>query len=514
MAQPLPADQIQTATETSAQCQAGALPASPRLPTDLAEARLSARQSLANKLLVLAVLGLAAAGYAHSLDQPFLANESHTALAAFQPNVTLVVWSALRFDPGKPALYHILLHWYCSVFGHSEVAVRSMSVIFEVATVGLLFALGQELFGFGLGIVAALLWAFNPEALAIARLGRVYALFTALALAHVLFLSKLRHKRGAGTTALAGLLGAAMLYTHLDGVLIIAADCVVSIRELRRYGRSTTLPAVMISLGLFLPFLPLAASQTRAYLFGHWIDWLGLPQKYPISEKLFVGLFASGSIVWLTFARAQIGERSESFHRCLTYLALPFIALIGGSVILRPMFQVVYVAPSCVFIALALSYVLDMAGSRVRNLAALPLAALLFLAFVFRPGPSGPWRQIADQISTSGNPAEPVVFESQSGGDADDVGARTEGEYPDGFLRVPFDFYFHGSNPRLAVSGTDPIEAAKSITAEALNSGGAWLISAKGLQGAAAELPRNNDVRIASVNQYSHVVVVHLLRNH
>ena len=79
---------------------------------------------------------------------------------------------------------------------------------------------------------------------------------------------------------------------------------------------------------------------------------------------------------------------------------------------------------------------------------------------------------------------------------------------------MPFDFYFHGSNPRLAVSGADPAEAAKSITAEVLNSGGAWLISAKGLQGATAELPRNNNVRIASVNQYSDVVVVHLLRNH
>lgn len=125
------------------------------------------------------------------------------------------------------------------------------------------------------------------------------------------------------------------------------------------------------------------------------------------------------------------------------------------------------------------------------------------------PAPAWPWPRIAARIRSSGSPVEPVVFESQPSGTYD-----AGGEFPNGFLRVPFDFYFHGSNPRLAVSGADPAEAAKSITAEVLNSGGAWLISAKGLQGATAELPRNNNVRIESVNQYSDVVVVHLLRNH
>ncbi len=237
MAQPLPAGQIQAATETSAECKAGALPASSRLPTDLAEPRLSARQSLANKLLVLAVLGLAAGAYAYSMDRSLVANETYSALAAFQPSIGLVAQNALRFDPGKPVLYHILLHWFCGIFGHSEASIRAMSMFFGVATLALLFALGQDLFGFGIGIVAALLWAFNPEALVTARLGRMYSLFTALALAHVWAISRLLHKQTPGASALAGLAGGAMLYTHLDGVLIIAADCVVVVREFRRDGR-------------------------------------------------------------------------------------------------------------------------------------------------------------------------------------------------------------------------------------------------------------------------------------
>ncbi len=462
-----------------------------------------------NKLLVLAVLGLAAGTYAYSLNRSLAANEAYSALAAFQPSIGLVAQNALRFDPGKPGLYHILLHWFCGIFGHSEASIRAMSMFFGVASLALLIALGQDLFGFGIGIVAALLWAFNPQALATARVGRMYSLFAALALAHVWAISRLRHKQTPGASALAGLAGGAMLYTHLDGVLIIAADCVVVVREFRRDGRSLTLPAVIFSILLFLPFFPFAVAQTRALLFAHWLDWIGAPQQHSAMFKLVIAVLASAPILWLMLARRQVSERSESFQRCLIYVSLPVLALIAASVTIRPMFKIRYVSPSCAFTALVLAYLLDKRGSRARNLTAAVVTALLFVIFVLHSGQPGPWPRIAAQIHTSGSPVEPVVFESQPSG-TDDAG----GEFPNGFLRVPFDFYFHGSNPRLAVSGADPAEAAKSITAEVLNSGGAWLISAKGLQGATAELPRNNNVRIASVNQYSDVVVVHLLRSH
>jgi len=269
------------------------------------------------------------------------------------------------------------------------------------------------------------------------------------------------------------------------------------------------LPAVIFSILLFLPFFPFAVAQTRALLFAHWLDWIGAPQQHSAMFKLVIAVLASAPILWLMLARRQVSERSESFQRCLIYVSLPVLALIAASVTIRPMFKIRYVSPSCAFTALVLAYLLDKRGSRARNLTAAVVTALLFVIFVLHSGQPGPWPRIAAQIHTSGSPVEPVVFESQPSG-TDDAG----GEFPNGFLRVPFDFYFHGSNPRLAVSGADPAEAAKSITAEVLNSGGAWLISAKGLQGATAELPRNNNVRIASVNQYSDVVVVHLLRSH
>jgi hypothetical protein len=69
------------------------------------------------------------------------------------------------------------------------------------------------------------------------------------------------------------------------------------------------------------------------------------------------------------------------------------------------------------------------------------LTALLFAIFVLHLGQPGPWPQIAAQIRTSGSPVEPVVFESQPSGTY-----GSGGEFPNGFFRVPFDFYFHGND--------------------------------------------------------------------
>ena len=91
----------------------------------------------------------------------------------------------------------------------------------------------------------------------------------------------------------AGVLGAMMLYTHLGGVLILAADGVIIIREFRRDGRSVTWPAVAIAGFLFLPFVPVAVAQTGALLFGHWMDWLGSGAG-SATKMLLVGPAAAG----------------------------------------------------------------------------------------------------------------------------------------------------------------------------------------------------------------------------
>ena len=213
----------------------------------------------------------------------------------------------MQFDPGKPVLYHLLLHWFCGWFGISETALRGFSLIFGLVSLGLVFAYARELFGPQVALAAAAMWAFNPLALIFARWARMYSMFVAFTLAHLLAMAKLRRRATITRTIIAGVLGAAMLYSHFAAVFFIAADLIVVVREFRRDGRSVSWPAVAIALLLFMPFMPAAAVQSHALLFGHWLDWLGVDHG-SIATRFVVAGLAVAVILWLTLGARRAGE--------------------------------------------------------------------------------------------------------------------------------------------------------------------------------------------------------------
>ncbi|MGO9057370.1 MAG: glycosyltransferase family 39 protein [Candidatus Binataceae bacterium] len=216
------------------------------------------------------MLAASSAVYGYRLGhEPLSASEAYSALVASQPSIRTVWHSALGVDPGKPGLYHLLLHGLCGLVGSGEAGVRALSALFGVISVWLVFALGDELFGFEIGLSGAILWAFNPLAVIFARWARMYSMLVACTLAHLVALAKLRRRTQVAMVLLAGVLGGAMLYTHLGGILILAGDTIVMIREFRREGRSVIWPAVAIAGIMFLPFVPVAVAQSNALLFGH-----------------------------------------------------------------------------------------------------------------------------------------------------------------------------------------------------------------------------------------------------
>jgi hypothetical protein len=465
-----------------------------------------------SRTLWLAVLlAAAAAVYSYRLGhEPLGASEAYSALAASQPAVAQVAQSALSFDPGKPVLYHLLLHWFCGRFGIGETGLRAFSVLFGVAGVGLVFALTRELFGFEAAAVAAILWAFNPLAVILARWARMYSMLVAFALGHLLALAKARRAASPGMLLVAGLLGGAMLYTHLGGILIVAADLIVIVRELRREGKSTSWPAVALACVLFLPFTPLAISQSRALLFGHWLDWLGVTHA-SVAGMLLAGSIAAVLTLWLGLGCARAGDRRESLQRCLIYAILPMLALVAGSVWLRPMFEVRYVSPSIAMAAVVTAYFLECSGARVRNLATVALGALCLalVPFCYASRPD-PWRAIARQIAANAKPGEPIFFESGFfSPDSAAAGADGRG-FPEGFFRVPFDYYFHESNPRAVVPAAEPARARKLIEAGVNSAGGAWLVSAREWPDAVAELPSGPSLRVDYAARFSKAILFHV----
>ena len=458
------------------------------------------------------LLSLAAAvAYSYRLGAPALGpSEAYSAFAAAQPTLGTIARNALQFDPGKPVLYHVLLHCFCTLFGASEVYLRSFSLAFGIASVALVFAYGQELFGYQVGLAAAAIWAFNPLALLFARWARMYSMFVALAVGHLLAMAKVRRQANPAITLLAGVLGAAMLYTHLAAVFVIGADLLVIMREFRQDGHSVSWRPVLITLILFLPFIRDAVVQSNALLYGHWLDWIGVYHG-SIATRVTVITLVAGCLSWCALGARWLSREWESVLRCSLYVAVPPVAVAAGSLAIRPMFAVRYVAPSFAAGAVVLAWALDQMGKRVRNDVVFAIMAFFVtLAPLSYAAQDQPWRKIAALVAATSRTNETVFFEGGFFSPARVIDQQENEGFPQGFFLVPFKYYFKQPNPAGALPADNPVLARRLIAYAVRKAGGAWLISGKAREDAFAELPSGSSFRIDYEQNFSRVLLIHI----
>jgi hypothetical protein len=441
---------------------------------------------------------------------PLGASEAYSALAAAQPTASAVALNAMRFDPGKPVLYHLLLHWFCRWFGTSETALRAFSVGFGLVGVVLVCAYGQELFGTRVGFVAGAMWALNPLALVFARWARMYSMFVAFALAHLLFMAKLRRRPNIPRTLLAGVAGAAMLYTHLGGFFIIGADLAVVVREWRYDPRSVSWPAVSVALLLFMPLMPVALAQSHALLFGHWLDWIGVHHSSAVA-RILAAAASAALLLWLTLVASVACEQSELALRCFLYASVPLIGLAAGSIVIRPMFTVRYAAPSFAVGAVIRALVLDQRGPRLRNDAAFAITALFTMLLPLTYAAlDQPWRDIALRVADRASAHETIFFEKGFFSPERVIAQEDNDGFPEGFYLVPFKYYYKKPNANEPIPGDNPLRARQLIGSAAETAGGAWLISGKSKGDAVAELPSGASFQTDFAQEFSRIWVLHV----
>jgi mannosyltransferase len=155
----------------------------------------------------------------------------------------------------QPPLYYDLLHFWMQLFGTSEAAVRSLSLLFGVLTVPLLYALGRRLFGPATGLLAALLGAVSPFWIWYAQEARNYTLVTFLgALSSYLLLAISLPCRAGEVT------GCRTLWIRIGGVRqpVKAGVGVLPRQERRRAGVGVWIAFVLINI---------AAVYTHYYAF-------------------------------------------------------------------------------------------------------------------------------------------------------------------------------------------------------------------------------------------------------
>jgi uncharacterized membrane protein len=131
----------------------------------------------------------------------------------------LVLWHR----EANMALYYALLHFWMKL-GSSEAFVRGLSVLFGVATVPVIYALGRRLFGSAAGPIAAWLVAINAYAIYFSQEARSYALVVFLVtLSSWLLVRNLQQPTAARWLAYA-IVSALAIYAHVFAALVIFAQ--------------------------------------------------------------------------------------------------------------------------------------------------------------------------------------------------------------------------------------------------------------------------------------------------
>ena len=171
-----------------------------------------------------------------------------------------------------------MLHYWIQIAGRSEVALRLLSVVFSLLTIGVVYRLAARLFGPGTGLMAALLLAFSPFHIAAAQEARMYTMLAFLGAWSMSALVRLFDDTAAAHRAVLSyvLATAMMLYTHAYGFFVLGAQMLFvggAAILLNGAGQRCKRAALAQALAfiLFLPWLPLFFVQLFHVQDNFWI---------------------------------------------------------------------------------------------------------------------------------------------------------------------------------------------------------------------------------------------------
>lgn len=277
---------------------------------------------------------------------------------------------ALRLD-GAPPLFYLLLHGWMRVVGTSPTAVRSLSGLFGVAALPVVWLVARRHANVTVAWIATLVLAVSPFAIYYSTEARMYSLVVLLVLLGDLTVGRMLDqptwRRGLPVALLSG----ALLLTHYWSPFLLVAVglglLLLARRPDRRRAALRTLVALAVGGVLFLPWLPTFLFQLRhtgtpwaqpvtpAGIKGAMTDWgaaggnTGAAVGIIVFALLALGLFArsagdrvelAGSVrpdarrlawpMFMTLAIAVVAGRvaGGGFADRYTSVAFPFFVVI------------------------------------------------------------------------------------------------------------------------------------------------------------------------------------------
>lgn len=333
-----------------------------------------------------------------------------------------------RIDATRAPLHPLLLQGWVALFGSSDVAGRAFSVLCGVATVALVFRIGERAHDAKTGLWAAWLCAWSPPLVYYSRETRMYAWLVLVTCGCWLLLLSSR----SATTALWRIgyaLGlAALVLSHPLGILMALTLAIASLAGRSAFGLSVkdwlllhAAPAILVA-----PWLPRYVDHPPAYLIGR------LPLRFLLGLPIgFVGgnfgvLAACAALVgfgiWHDLRRRDISEPGGGDRRAITqssliWFALPPVMLYAYSWVAHPLFgparYTLFVGPAYLLLLARGLALLPIVPRLAGGAALLALSVALLRTMVYAPDLKADWRGAAAYLDRS-DPAAPVVVVNAS----------------------------------------------------------------------------------------------------
>lgn len=123
-----------------------------------------------------------------------------------------------------PPLYYFLLHFWTSVFGYGEIAVRMLSVVFGVLGIWAAYVFAKLIFDKKTGIFAAFLFSFSYMNILASQETRMYSMLVLLSILSMYFLLRMLSNRGNYVWIPYLATNILLLHTHVYSFFILAAE--------------------------------------------------------------------------------------------------------------------------------------------------------------------------------------------------------------------------------------------------------------------------------------------------
>jgi mannosyltransferase len=370
-----------------------------------------------------------------------------------------------------PPLYQVLLHFWLELFGTSEAAARSLSAVFGIASVGVLYHLALRISGRRAALIAAVILACAPFHVEYSQEARGYSLLVLLSLLSfdMLLMWLKRHSWLYGPAYV--LFTALCLYTHPYGFLIPLAQTLIWIFRLieeRKHPGKELLWWMALAGSVALLFLPILPIFFRAAVGVSHEFWIKRPVWADIwgTIKEFLGQsvwsLASLGITAVIGAVSMLIYEGEHRFRAKMYLAwwwLPIIVAFTFSSLAFSVYQVKYL----IFASIPL-YLLAAEGlARVEHRIFRTVALCLILLSCIQPLSSyykrpkiEEWRGTVNYLKTKQKPKDMVLI-------------YQENEYDD--MSLALSYYYHGDSTMVR-----EVQDAGDVKKLKRSRSGLWLI--------------------------------------